>query len=177
MMSVDARGIQPQSTHNQHSYGSNQKHSPHTQILKKLILFTCVVEFQGHSLNQWVGYMSVWVPGAGDGWSGATPSVSAIPPVQSESARVPLFAPALLSIVATVRTGEGHIPQLVPFFTLLPGGVSQFLFDIFSSSAYFLKALSLPSLVLQHVISTNWIITYPRRYPSHGFPVPGTFVY
>ena len=26
-----------------------------------------VVEFQGHSLNQWVGYMSVWVPGMGGG--------------------------------------------------------------------------------------------------------------
>ena len=31
-----------------------------------------VVEFQGHSLNQWVGYVSVWVPGAAVGgvvWS------------------------------------------------------------------------------------------------------------
>ena len=71
------------------------------------------------------------------GWSGATPSVSAILPVQSESARVPLFAPTFLSGGTTVRTGEGHIPQLVPLSTLLPGGVSQFLFDIFSSSAYF----------------------------------------
>ena len=71
------------------------------------------------------------------GWSGATPSVSAILPVQSESAWVPLFAPALLSSGAMVRTGEGHIPQLVLLSTLLPGGVSQFLFDIFSSSAYF----------------------------------------
>ena len=67
------------------------------------------MEFQGHSLNQWVGYVSVWVPGAGGGWSGATPSVSTIPPVQSESARVPLFAPALLSGGTTVRTGEGHV--------------------------------------------------------------------
>ena len=41
-----------------------------------------VVEFQGHSLNQWVGYESVWVPGA-RGWSGATPSFSAIFSVQS----------------------------------------------------------------------------------------------
>ena len=44
----------------------------------------------------------------GGWWSGATPSVSAILPVQSESARVPLFAPALLSGGTTVRTGEGH---------------------------------------------------------------------
>ena len=43
------------------------------------------------------------------GWSGATPFVSAILPVQSESARVPLFAPALLSGSTTVRTGEGHV--------------------------------------------------------------------
>ena len=35
------------------------------------------------------------------------------------------------------QTGEGHIPQLVPLSTLLPGGVSQFLSDIFSSSAFF----------------------------------------
>ena len=71
------------------------------------------------------------------GWSGATPSVSAILPVQTESARVPLFAPVLLFGGTTVRTGEGLILQLVPFSTLLPGGVSQFLLDIFSSSAYF----------------------------------------
>ena len=43
------------------------------------------------------------------GWSGATPFVSAILPVQSGSARVPLFAPALLSGGTTVRTGEGHV--------------------------------------------------------------------
>jgi len=73
----------------------------------------------------------------GGGWSGAPPSVSAILAVQSESARIPLFAPVLLSSGATVRTGEGHIPQLVPLSTLLPGRVSQFLSDIFSSSAYF----------------------------------------
>ena len=48
------------------------------------------------------------MPGTG-GWSGATPFVSAILPVQSESARVPLFAPALLSGGTTVRTGEGHV--------------------------------------------------------------------
>ena len=59
-----------------------------------------VVEFQGHSLNQWVGYVSVWsmwMPGVGGGWSGATPSVSAILLVQSESAGPPLpppFSPA-----------------------------------------------------------------------------------
>ena len=64
------------------------------------------------------------MPGTG-GWSGATPFVSAILPVQSESARVPLFAPALLSGGATVRTGEGHIPQLVSLCTLLPGGVRK----------------------------------------------------
>ena len=29
------------------------------------IEWVCVVEFQGHSLNQWVGYVSVWVPGVG----------------------------------------------------------------------------------------------------------------
>ena len=45
----------------------------------------------------------------GGGWSGATPFVSAILPVQSESARVPLFAPALLSGGTTVRPGEGYI--------------------------------------------------------------------
>ena len=93
----------------------------------------------------------------GGGWSGATLSVSAILPVQSESARVPLFAPALLSIVATVRTGEGHIPQLVPFFTLLPGGVSQFLLISFPRVPISqIKALSLPSLVLHH--PAWWII-------------------
>ena len=47
------------------------------------------------------------------------------------------FSPILLSGDATVRMGEGHIPQLVPLSTLLPGGVSQFLSDIFSSSACF----------------------------------------
>ena len=56
-----------------------------------------VVEYQGHSLNQWMGYMSVWVSGAG---SGATPSVSAILPVQFESARVPLL---LLPLSPAVR--------------------------------------------------------------------------
>ena len=71
------------------------------------------------------------------GWSGATPSVSAILPVQAESAQVPLFAPAVLSSGVTVRTGEDHIPQLVPLSTLLPGGVTQFFSDIFSSCAYF----------------------------------------
>ena len=80
--------------------------------------------------------VGAWSGGKG-GWSGATPSVSAILAVQSESARIPLFAPALLSSGATVRTGEGHIPQFVPLSTLLLGGVSQFLFYIFSSSAYF----------------------------------------
>ena len=51
-----------------------------------------VVEFQGHSLNKWVSYMSAWVPAAGlGGGSRATPSVSTILPVQSESAQVPLF--------------------------------------------------------------------------------------
>ena len=63
----------------------------------------------------------------GGGWSGATPSISAILSVQSESVRVTLFAPTLLSGGATVRTGEGHIPQLVSLCALLPGGVSQFL--------------------------------------------------
>ena len=58
------------------------------------------------------------------GWSGATPSVSAILPVQSESAWVPLFAPALLSSGATVRTGEGHIPQLVSLHTVTGRGES-----------------------------------------------------
>ena len=81
------------------------------------------MEFQGHSLNQWVGYVSMWVPEAG-GWSAATPSVSAVLPMQSESVRVTFFAPALLSSGATVRTGEGHIPKLVQFSKLLPGGVS-----------------------------------------------------
>ena len=33
--------------------------------LKAFIQLYIVVEFQGHSLNQWVGYVSVWVPGAG----------------------------------------------------------------------------------------------------------------
>ena len=51
-----------------------------------------VVEFRGHSLNQWVGYVSVRVPRVCvGGWSGATSSVSAILPVQFESAQVPLF--------------------------------------------------------------------------------------
>ena len=77
------------------------------------------------------------------GWSGATPSVSAILPVQSESVRVPLFAPALLSGGTTVRTGEGHVPQLV-------GGVSQFLLISFPCVPISqIKALSLPSFVLQ----------------------------
>ena len=85
------------------------------------------------------------------GWSGATPSVSAILAVQSESARIPLFAPALLSSGATVRTGEGHIPQLIPLSTLLPGGVSQFLLISFPRVPISqIKALSLPSLVLHY---------------------------
>ena len=46
-------------------------------------------------------------------WNGGVvwshPFVSAILSVQSESARVPLFVPALLSGGTTVRTGEGHI--------------------------------------------------------------------
>ena len=80
------------------------------------------MEFQGHSLNQWVGYVSVWVPGTGGaGVSGATPSVSAILLVQSESARVPLFAPAPLSGGATVQMGEGHIPQLVSLHSYQEG--------------------------------------------------------
>ena len=29
------------------------------------VLQVFVVEFEGHSLNQWVGYVSVWVPGVG----------------------------------------------------------------------------------------------------------------
>ena len=84
------------------------------------------------------------------GWSGATPSVSAILPVHSESARVPLFAPALLLGGATVRTGEGHIPQLVSLCALLPGGVSQFLLISFPRVPISqIKALSLPSFILQ----------------------------
>ena len=35
-----------------------------------------VVEFQGHSLNQWVGYVSVWVPGAGRGGGVEPPLLS-----------------------------------------------------------------------------------------------------
>ena len=59
-----------------------------------------VVEFQGHSLNKWVSYMSTWVPAAGlGGGSRATPSVSTILPVQSESAQVPLF-PRAFSLAA-----------------------------------------------------------------------------
>ena len=40
-----------------------EKMAKTTEIIE--FLFYIVVEFQGHSLNQWVGYMSVWVPGAG----------------------------------------------------------------------------------------------------------------
>ena len=47
------------------------------------------------------------------------------------------FCPCRALQWCDVRTEEGHIPQLVPLSTLLPGGVSQFLSDIFSSSAYF----------------------------------------
>jgi len=93
----------------------------------------------------------MWVPEAG-GWAAATPSVSAVLPMQSESVRVTFFAPALLSSGATVRTGEGHIPQFVPLSTLLPGGMSQFLFDIFSSSAYFSNKGS----VIAFTSSTFW---------------------
>ena len=68
-----------------------------------------VVEFQGPSLNQWVGYMSVWVPGTGGEWSGATPSVSAILPVHSESAQAPLFPrPSLRQCDGTNGGGESH---------------------------------------------------------------------
>ena len=109
---------------NAHSVGNKQKELEAIVWLESYDIVS-VVEFQGHSLNQWVGYMSAWVLGAGGqgAWSGATPSVSTIFPVQSESPWVPLF-PALLSSSATVQTGEGHIPQLVPFSKLLPGGVS-----------------------------------------------------
>ena len=79
---------------------------------------------QGHSLNQWVGYVSVWVPGAGRGGGVEPPLLSLQYFLCSLSLRGSLFAPALLSGGATVRTGEGHIPQPVPFSTLLPGGVS-----------------------------------------------------
>ena len=84
----------------------------------------------------------------GGGWSGATPSVSAILPVQSESARVPLFAPALLS-------GDATVPQLASLYTLLPGGVSQFLFDIFSSSAYISNKGSVIAFICSTPIITN----------------------
>ena len=116
------------------------------------------------------------------GWSGATPSVSAILPLQSESARVPLFAPTFLSGGAMVRTGEGHIPQLVPLSTLLPGGVSQFLFDIFSSSAYFsnkgsviaftcstLRKSPVPiALLLSSAVSSGERPQRPEPQPAHS---------
>jgi len=83
-----------------------------------------VVEFQHHSLNQWVGYVSVRVPGVrGVVWShpfhlhdtSCAVWVGAGPP----------SAPALLfSSGGMVRMGGGHIAQLGPFSTLLPGGVS-----------------------------------------------------
>jgi len=62
-------------------------------------------------------------------WSGAGSGLE--PPLPSPryflcglSLRESLFAPAVLSGGATVQTVEGHIPQPVPFSTLLPGGVS-----------------------------------------------------
>lgn len=48
---VDARGIQQWSTHNQHSYGSNQNHLPHTQAFNQFIPFT------DHFTNQIITYL------------------------------------------------------------------------------------------------------------------------
>ena len=69
-----------------------------------------VVEFQGHSLNQWVDYVSVWMSGArGRGrLSGATPSVSAILPVQSESVWVPLLLHPFLQQCNGMNGGGSH---------------------------------------------------------------------
>ena len=48
-----------------------------------------------------------------------------------------------------IQMGEGHIPQLIPLSTLLPGGVSQFLLISFPCVPISqIKALSLPSFVL-----------------------------
>jgi len=108
---------------NAHSVGNKQKELEAIVWLESYDIVN-VVEFQGHSLNQWVGYVSVWVPGAGRGGGVEPPLLSLQYFLCSLSLRGSPFAPALLSGGATVRTGEGHIPQPVPFSTLLPGGVS-----------------------------------------------------
>ena len=57
---------------------------------------------------------------------------------------------------ATVRTGEGHIAQLISLCALLPGGVSQFLLISFPRVPISqIKALSLPSFVLHLVRCCN----------------------
>ena len=126
-------------------------------------LMTRVLQWNSR-VTAWTNGWTTWVCGYLErgGWSGATPSVSAILPVQSESAWVPLFAPALLSSGAMVRTGEGHIPQLVLLSTLLPGGVSQFLFDIFSSSAYFSNKGSVIAFTCSTGIFANCSSEFPQ---------------
>jgi len=94
---------------NAHSVGNKQKELEAIVWLESYDIVS-VVEFQGHSLNQWVGYMSAWVLGAGGqgAWSGATPSVSTIFPVQSESARVPLFPHPFLWQCNCTNGGGSH---------------------------------------------------------------------
>lgn len=91
------------------------------------LIALAVVEFLGHSLNQ---YMSIWLPGVG-GVGGGEGRVE--PPLLSQwcfwecmcnlSLHRLLHLPSF-SWAVQVWTGEGCIPHLTPFSKLLQGGVS-----------------------------------------------------
>ena len=107
------------------------------------VLQVFVVEFEGHSLNQWVGYVSVWVPGVGGVvWSHP-------------------FCLCNTSCAIWVCAGPSFLQQKryewgrVIFFSLSPpncyweGWVNFFLISFPIVPISQIKALSLPSFVLQ----------------------------
>ena len=91
---------------------------------------------------------------SGEGWSGATPSFSAILPVQSESARVPLLPLPCSPVVWRNETGRvTFLSSSLSPHCYWEGWVNSFLISFPLVPIFHIKALSLPSLVLQ----LSWI--------------------
>ena len=110
--------------------------------------------------------------GRESGGAGATPSVSAIVPVQSKSALVPLFPPPFSP--AERRYERGRVTFLSS--SLSPncyreGWVNLFLISFPIAPICQIKALSLPSFVLQHNthLSTRYEMK-PLPWQNHADP-------
>lgn len=102
--------------------------------------FVCVVEFQGHRLNQWVSWESMWVPGAAGG-SGATLLLCNLNLCEFPPSTLPFL------LQHDCMNGGGSHSSSRPF--LQAGGVSSFLLVSFPLAPISqVKSLPLPSFAL-----------------------------